>query len=208
MANASKYIRPKWNLHDINDNIEWDLFEGYIVEYNDISGIEIEYYIRDETVDQDYLYGEATNIRYLTAKTTKAFNEMWDEPIVTTGWGQNSEEGIVYLSMPKFTFTRDVSAGYYPKIGDIVKFIHNSRSYEIAMVHQEEKIFQLSRLVYSFMLKPYRYSEESESKKNISSDLDLTLTSPITAYGDNQNVEEESDNIYDYNDIDSSVYGF
>lgn len=208
MANASKYIRPKWNLHDINDNIEWDLFEGYIVEYNDISGIEIEYYIRDETVDQDYLYGEATNIRYLAAKTTKAFNEMWEEPIVTTGWGQYSEEGIVYLSMPKFTFTRDVSAGYYPKIGDIVKFIHNSRSYEIAMVHQEEKIFQLSRLVYSFMLKPYRYSEESESKKEISSDLDLTLTSPITAFGDNKNVETESDNIYDYNDVDSSVYGF
>lgn len=208
MANASKYIKPKWNLHDINDNIEWDLFEGYIVEYNDISGIEIEYYIRDESVDQDYLYGEATNIRYLTAKTTKAFNEMWEEPIVTTGWGQYSEEGITYLSMPKFTFTRDVSAGYYPKIGDIVKFAYNNRSYEIAMVHQEEKMFQLSRLVYSFMLKPYRYSEESESKKNISSDLDITLTSPITAYGDNENIENESDNIYDYNDVDSSVYGF
>jgi len=208
MANASKYIRPKWNLHDINDNIEWDLFEGYIVEYNDISGIEIEYYIRDESVEQDFLYGESENIRYLAAKTTKAFNEMFDEPIVTTGWGQYSEEGVVYLSMPKFTFTRDVSAGYYPKIGDVVKFVYNSRSYEVAMVHNEEKVFQLSKLVYSFMLKPYRYSEESESKKQISSDLDSTLVSPITAHGDNKNIEEESDNIYDYDDVDSSIYGF
>jgi hypothetical protein len=208
MANASKYIRPKWNLHNINDNIEWDLFEDYIVEYNDISGIEVDYYIRDESVSQDRLYGEATNIRYLTAKRTKVFNETWEELQVTTGWGQYSEDLIQYASMPKFTFSRDVSGSYTPKIGDVIKFVWNSRSFEVVMIHEEEKLFQLGKLVYSFMLKPYRYSEQGDSAKAISNDMDQTLTSPITAYGDNDYIEEQSDEIYDYTDVDSTVYGF
>jgi hypothetical protein len=208
MANASRYIKPKWNLHDINDNIEWELFEDYIVEYNDISGIELDYYIRDESVTQDYLYGEATNIRYLSALRTKGFLEFWEEINITSGWGQYADETVTYLSIPKFTFSRDVSAGYEPKIGDVIKYVWNNRSYEIVMIHEFEKIFQLSKLVYSLILRPYRYSEQGESTKEISSDLNQTLTSPITAYGDNDEVEEESNNIYDYNDVDSTIYGY
>lgn len=208
MANASRYIRPKWNIHDVNDNIEWDLFEDSIVEYNDISGIEIDYYIRDESVSQDYLYGEATNIRYLPAKRTKANLEFFDETQITSGWGQFADETVTYLAIPKFTFSRDVSAGIEPKIGDVIKYIFNERSYEIVMIHKFEKIFQLSKLVYSLILRPYRYSEQGDSAKAISSDLDQTLTSPITAYGDNENIEEESNNIYNYGDVDSTVYGY
>ena len=58
MASSSKLIKPKWELYNLENNPEHELFEDYIVEFTDIAGIKIEYYIRDEAIEMDTLYGE------------------------------------------------------------------------------------------------------------------------------------------------------
>lgn len=210
----------EWELYDISSNVEQDLFKRYISEFTDIAGIKIEYYIRDESIVMDDLYGESTNTRYLPALETKVIYEPTEEATMTTGFGIHSEEQIQYAQMPKFTFTRDVSAGYHPKPGDVIKTIWNDRAYEIADVNEEENIFHLNKPIWGFILKPFRFSDQSQSigdtkvgpdditpfDRDPSSELDPdTTTQPLTAYGDNEYIEEESNEILDY---DGSVYGF
>jgi hypothetical protein len=216
---ASGLIKPKWDLHHLQDNVEHDYFESLITEFTDISGIECRYYIRDEGMRKDYFYGESDRTRYLNPKVTRLMYEPTEEPTLTTGYGINSEEVISFASMPKFTLTRDVSAGYHPKPGDAIITTWNNRAYEIADVSEEEKIFQLRKFVWSFVLRPYRFSEESESAREISRftreptdpDLTDTMTDPLSAFGDNQDIEDESDEIFDYDEnlsIDSKIYGY
>jgi hypothetical protein len=214
-----KDTKPLWQLHHLQDNVEHDLFESIIVEYTDITGIIANYYIRDESREKDYLYGENPATRFFGPYETKLIYEPTEEPTLTTGFGINSEEVISWSSTPKWTFTRDVSAGYHPKPGDVVLTTWNDRAYEIADVHEEEKIFQLKKMVWGFVLKPYRFSDESESAREISrftrepTDTNLvkdTTTEPLSAFGDNLDLEEESDEIFDYdnNNYDTNVYGY
>lgn len=216
---GSGLIKPKWDLHHLQDNVEHDLFESLIVEFTDISGIECWYYIRDEQVRKDYFYGESDRTRYLPKKKTRLIYEPTEEPTLTTGYGINSEEVISFASMPKFTLTRDVSAGYHPKPGDAIITLWNDRAYEIADVSEEEKIFQLKKMIWGFVLRPYRFSEESESAREISRftreptdpNLTDTMITPLSAFGDNEEIEDESDEIFDYDqhtDIDSKIYGY
>jgi len=211
--------KNEWELYDISSNTEQDLFKGYITEFTDIAGIKIEYYIRDETIAMDDLYGESTNTSYLPARESKIVYDPTEEPTMTTGFGIHSEEQIQFALMPKFTFTRDVSAGYHPKPGDVIKTLWNSRTYEIADVNEEERIFQLNKPIWAFILKPFRFSDQSQSTASRTGPDDITefnrdpspaldpdtTSQPLTAYGDNEYIEEESDEIYDYDD---SVYGF
>ena len=44
MANINSLIKPNWKLHDLNNNPEHNLMRDYIVEFTDISGIEVWYY--------------------------------------------------------------------------------------------------------------------------------------------------------------------
>jgi hypothetical protein len=214
-----KDTKPTWQLHHLQDNVEHDLFESIIVEYTDITGIIAKYYIRDESREKDYLYGEHPATRYFGPYETKLIYEPTEEPTLTTGFGINSEEVISWTSLPKWTFTRDVSAGYHPKPGDAIITLWNNRAYEIADVHEEEKIFQLKKLIWGFVLKPYRFSDESESAREISRFTRLptnenlikdTTTEPLSAFGDNLSLENESDEVFDYedNDYDTSVYGY
>jgi len=210
----------EWELYNIASNVEQDLFKGYISEFTDIAGIKIEYYIRDENIVMDDLYGESTNTRYLAPLETKVIYDPTEEATMTTGFGIHSEEQIQFALIPKFTFTRDVSAGYHPKPGDVIKTIWNNRAYEIADVGEEQHIFQLNKPIWEFILKPFRFSDQSQSiGDNIVGPDDIstfnsdptpeldpdTTTQPLTAYGDNEFIEEESDEILDY---DNSVYGF
>lgn len=209
--------KPKWDLYQPNDNVEHDLFASVISEFTDISGILVEYYIRVQ-VEADYLYGESVSHKFLGPYETKLIYEPTEEPTLTTGFGINSEEAITYASTPKFTFSRDVSAGYHPKPGDALITPWNNRAYEIADVAEEEKIFQLKKMVWNFALKQYRYSDESDSSRDISrftrlptdpNKVNDTTTEPLTAFGDNTEIEEESNDIYNYGpDYDSSVYGY
>jgi len=215
--------KPLWDLHQIEGNVEHDLFNSLIVEFTDISGIKVNYYIRDESRTKDYFYGENPATRYFGPYESRLIYEPTEESTLTTGFGINSEEAISWASTPKWTFTRDISAGYHPKPGDAVVTIWNNRAYEIADVHEEEKIFQLKKMVWGFILRPYRFSDESDSAREIFRGVRLptvstnvnkrtnldTTTEPLSAFGDNEPIDEESDDIFDYGaDYDTTVYGY
>jgi len=201
--------KPKWELYNISDsNIEHDLFDSAIVEYNDISGAKINYYIRNEDIEMDQLYGESTNTAYLDARESKMVYDVTEETTMTDPFGIVSIDQIQYAWMPKSTFIRDISATYQPKPGDVIQTVWNQKSYEMVDVPAEGSIFQLKKMVWEFLLKPYRFSDQSSSAEDISYDLDNTLSEPLTAFGENQWIDDASDDIDAYSDVDSSIYGF
>jgi len=210
-----KTSKPLWELPQLQGNQEYLLFESTIVEFTDISGIVVDYYIRDPDRENDYLYGEGPASRYFGPYKTKFVYEPTEEITTTTGYGINSEEVISFAFIPKFTFSRDVSGGYVPKPGDAVVTIWNDRAYEIADCGEEEKIFQLKKMIWELILRPYRFSDESESAKKISRFTfpptdSSTISETISAFGDNKDLEDESDDIYDYedNNVDTKIYGY
>jgi hypothetical protein len=91
-------------------------------------------------------------------------------------------------------------------------------------VHEEENIFAATKLIWNFVLRPYRFSEQNEAVKGRIPELrdptedklketgsnTTTLTTPLSAFGDNDYLEAESDEIYDYgeNSVDTSIYGY
>lgn len=195
---------PTWDLHNLRDNVEHDLFESAICEFTDISGIVAEYYILDPVIQKqaDRLYGETTRTSYLLPpKKFKLIYEPTEESTLTNTFGITSDEMIQFAATPKLTFSRDVSAAYQPLPGDVLVTHWNNRAYEVVDVGEEEKIFQLKKMVWSFVLKPYRFSETSDSAR------DVTDSDPLSAYGDNKWIEEKSDEIHDYPDVDESIYG-
>jgi len=211
MTKISELIKPTWELYQINDNVEHDLFENYIVEFTDISGIKINYFILDENkVILDTLYGEAQkqNESYLGPFESKTVYDVTEETTLTNSFGINSEDIIQYLSIPKFTFSRDISASYEPKPGDVIQTLWNERNYEIVDVHEESRIFQLKKMAWEFLVKPFRFSSDTESAKSILKDPDSTMSNPLSAYGNNEWLEDESEKIHDYSDTDKSVYGY
>lgn len=201
MANPFESSKPEWNMYDLEDNPEHKLFLGYITEFTDISGIVIDYYIRDGSIPMDQLYGESTNTEYLDPLRTKIIYEPTEEITSTTGFGIVSEDMIQYAFIPKYTFSRDVSGSINPKPGDVLKTLWNEQVYEIVDVGEEEKIFQLKKMIWELILKPFRFSDQSDS-------ADITESAPISAWGDNAFIEEESNEIDDYSDVDEGVYGY
>lgn len=222
--------QPQWQLEDISiSNQEVIYYEDAIVEFTDIAGISIDYRMRDITIPSDRLYGEQSNVEYLPAKTTKILYDITEENNIIRSLGFTSDETISFAEIPVYTFTRDVSASSIddwppsgndappdnylsnpvPRPGDVLTVLWNNLSYEVVSVVDRNRVFQLQRKVFGLILKPYRYSEQSSSAKELLSDMDTTLTSPITGFGDNSWIEDESDDIYDYGgDVDSSIYGF
>ena len=200
--------RPEWELYQLEYNLEHDLQDSVVVEYNDIQGIKINYYMRNEAIDMDQLYGESVNTAYVGPYETKMTYEVTEEPTMTSEFGITSIDVIQYGWIPTSTFSRDVSASQDPKPGDVIQTPWNERAYEVVDVGQEGSIFQLKKNVWEFILKPYRFSAQSDSAEDVSYDVDSTLSEPLTAYSDNEYITEQSDSIDDYDDVDESVYGF
>jgi hypothetical protein len=122
------------------------------------------------------------------------------------------------MQMSKSVFTRDVSNIFIPKIGDVIKTLWNNKSYEIVDVGSESKIFQGKKMIWEFICRPYRYSSQSESADNILFDTpseinfpeinETTTSKPISSYGENDYIEEESEKIESYDNLDTTIYGF
>lgn len=233
MANINNLIKPKWQLHDLNNNPEHDLYTSYVVEFTDIQGIECWYWVRDEDrIEIDNIYGEPRhqNILYRDPKLTKLIYDVTEEPTLTGGFGIVSEDIVQYGFMPKFTYSRDVSGTGTPKPGDVIQTIWNDRSYEVVDVGEEAHIFQLKKLIYEFILRPYRFSEQSDDAGQIGNSVDrsnrtatflsdpspsgglfdgsITTSTPLSGFGNNKEIEEESDDIDLYGDVDTSIYGY
>jgi hypothetical protein len=226
MAKANRLRRPKFNLYEINNNIEHELFETVSAEFCDIAGFEILYYRRDEAgIETDNLYGEPKfqNVTYLAPKTTKFVYQPTEEPTFTGMFGINSEEILQFAAIPKLNFIRDVG-DFHPKPGDAVYTPWNDRAYEVVHCEEEEGMFMAAKFSWNFILRPFRYSDQSDSEDDISTfkfapsapwrknmnDGRQTLTSPLSGFGDNKIIQDESDEIFDYSEVtsDTSIYGY
>jgi len=207
--------KPQWSIYDIQHNPEYHLAESLAMELNDIAGIEMYYYAKDTSVTPDVLYGETMNAEYTSGKKTKAVYEVGEIPTVYSMFGMIATDQVV-LHIPQGTYKRDISSTVRPAVGDAIVFpwyrdeftaTPIGRTFEIIHVAEDQNIFQLRSLVFSIYLIPYRFSEESISAATISSDLSTTLPG-ISAFGDNEWIETQSDLIDDYSDVDQKIYGY
>lgn len=199
---------PQWQVHDLN-NPEHDLFESMIVEQNDIYGFEVLWYRYDKTKTMDTLYGEDQTARFLPVKRTKLTYSPTEEVRIADMFGLVSDEAISYLQIPQYTFKRDVIGDLEtteePVAGDVIHLIWNGVSYEVVDVGLELNVFQNRKFGYEVRVRPYRYSEQSDSyEEAISTDN----TAQVSAWGDNEWIEEQSDTIDNYTDVDEAIYGY
>lgn len=207
--------KPQWEFYNAHDNPEWLLAENMAAEFTDITGIKVTYYQKDTSIVSDVLYGETQDTEYLEGKETKILYEVGEIPTLYSMFGMMATDQIV-AHIPQCIYSRDVSKTEMPKPGDVMKVKwyrgdfqsdQDSRTFEISHVAQDQSIFQLKSLVFVLYLMPYRFSEESQDAKDVSSDLSTTFTG-ISAYGDNTWIETESQAISAYTGIDTSVYGY
>lgn len=208
--------KPQWEIHNVKTNPEWQLAESVAAEYTDITGIKVTYFQRNNNIQPDVLYGETQDIEFLEGKETKILYEVGEIPTLYSMFGMVATDQII-AHIPQTIYFRDVSKTELPKPGDVLKvqwyrgdFIEDDdlsqRTFEISHVAQDQSIFQLRSLVYVLYLMPYRFSEESQSAKDVSSDLNTTFQS-ISAYGDNLWIDTQSESLSAYEDVDESIYG-
>lgn len=206
------YNKPQWGngngLYDLYDNPEHGLSQSLIMEYTDIAGIKVQVHVRSSKLeDYDRLYGEDNDYSLDSGLTTKLLYDVNEEPQVWADWGMWGTDTII-THIPKGTWERDISESNPPKIGDVISiewYLDGSgRNFEVAHVDDDDKIFQLKKMIWILILKPYRHSEQSESADAI------TATPAVSAFGENDFIQNEGDLIFDYEDegVDSSIYGY
>lgn len=235
--------RPQWELEDLENNPEHQLFNSMICEFTDISGFSVIYYVSKANMDE--LWGEDPNNDYEEGSITKLIYEPTEETTILNAFGITSDETLQFAMIPRDTFTRDVSGAFLsaapsgtdvatvnvePMAGDVIKTVWNDRKYEVVDVGKEAKIFQAKKMVWELILRPYRFSEQSEQAEeiylgiNTEDDYNHDQTSWTEApsadtkpptkpyaegtYGDNTWAEETSDSVDNYKDVDTGVFGF
>ena len=215
-----------WNLIDLSENNpEHNLFESTVEEFTRIAGFPIYYYIFLEPDSPDPIYGEDPNAQYTSAYETKLVYEPTEEQNILDSFGITSDETVQYMQIPKKVFYDDVAEQYQfdndttteiiPKVGDCIRTLWNNKIYEIIEVGSEQKIFQAKKLVWEVITRPYRHSQESDSAETMlfqtPDEVDFpdsnvtTTTKQLSAYGDNENIEDKSDT---KSDTDTAIYGF
>lgn len=222
--------KPQLETYNIITNPEYQLAENIAAEFTDISGIKCIWHQKDLSITSDYLYGETQDIEYLEGKPTKILYEVGEIPTIYSMFGMVATDQIV-AHIPQSVYRRDVSTTRPPTVGDVIIVPHyrdlpfmttlSGRTFEIIHTAEDQAIFQLRSLVYSLYMIPYRFSEESESARNVSMDVDdlydptnafqrfpETDTPSITAFGDNSEIQTDSDALSAYDGVDTSIYGY
>lgn len=200
---------PKWELHDLN-NPEWDLFESLIVEQNDIKGFECLYYRYDKDKTMDTLYGEDQTSKLHPPKRTKISYDPVEVVRVADMFGLMNDESLSWMQFPKYTFKRDVLEDLdgvdAPMPGDVLYLYWNEMAYEVVDVSEELNTFQARKFCYELRVKPFRYSQQDASAEEVVTEM---LDTPeVSAWGDNNWIEEESNKIDNYGNIDEKIYGY
>lgn len=218
----------EWNLFDQENNNEQQMFSDLLVEFTDIGGFPIKYYI--SLAKMDRLFGEDPSNDYAEPVTTKLVYEPTDETSILDSFGFQGNDTIQYAMISKQMFERDIgptfltyspSATIQPMVGDVITTLWNSRNYEIVDLGSEEKIFQGKKHIWEFILRPFRFSNESTKSKEIhltdnvddiqiiedENDGNGVNEYPEVKLGDNEWVENESDTIDNYNDVDKKIFG-
>lgn len=211
-------FKPQWELLNFEDPIdETLLFDSVISEATDIMGFPIEFYTLIADLEEiDKIYGENPNQSWNGPYRTKLIYEPTNEMEVLNAFGFSSDDAITAMMMAKAVFSRDVSSEFIPKVGDVIKTLWNNKQYEIVDVGAESKIFQGKKMVWDFICRPFRHSNQSTSADRILFDSPFESDFPLInkeydvkeleELGDNETIEEESNLIN--NDIDSSLYGY
>lgn len=212
------YTKPHWQLLDLSPtNPEYELFDNLICEFTDISGFDVQYYVKNPT-NVDYLYGESTLENFDGPYDTKMIYQPAEENIILNIFGMSADDSIEQAQIPKSMFSRDVSGNINPKVGDVIRTKWNNRLYEVTNISAEKKIFQGKKLIWDFMMKPYRHNEAVDNSI-IQGDLNnfeetddinniFNLTKELSGFGENEQIEQESEKIHDPNDIDENLYGY
>lgn len=228
---------PNWSMYDL-DTCEHNLFESTLCEITDIQGFPFEYRIL--LPKHDYLFGEDPNNTLSYPSVSKCIYAPEMETTILEVFGLTADDTLQYMSIPKSIFTRDLSmvftdtmgpsAFVKPRMGDVITTIWNNRSYEIASIEEEQDIFLAKKFTWSLVLRPYRFSEQSDEHREVHTGFaDDPFESIITGgyeppesgevpdlvqrtyleekFGDNENVEDESDTIVDYPDPDERAFG-
>ena len=225
MMTLSPSTSPQWELLDFNqEEQEYILFDSVVSEANDIMGFPIEYWTI-ESSGSDYLYGENPTQEWDGPFYTKLLYEPTSEPDVLNVFGLSSDDTIETMQLTKTVFKRDISSTP-PVVGDLIKTLWNNKTYEVAEVSSEATIFQGMKMVWDLICRPFRYNYESDDVDGFlfndpdSDDFpdinETTTTQTYTTsgdtiqyqYGDNDEIEEESDSIEGYEGLDTIYYGY
>lgn len=201
-------------------------------EFADISGWDVEIYLMNPK-SIDHVYGESNVKGYDGPFRTKLLYAPEVEKTLIDTFGFSNNETIQYSEMPKAIWVRDVveiqdmrqeityDIDYeQPKPGDLIKTLWDGSVYEITHVSSAERIFNGTKLVWSFAMKPYSYDYEgSEAQDVIFDELEINDFPDVNASRDKITEEQmnmerkivkdeaaENDN-FD-SEIDPSVYGY
>jgi hypothetical protein len=202
---------------------EHDLFESLLVESCDIYGIEVDYYPLDVN-NFDPIYGENQTKQFLGPWQTKVIYKPADEANEFNIFGMIGDEIIDAMQIPQFTFWRDVPGSPYgPNPGDVIHVKWNRSqtgvsglndiTYEVTAVNDTQNTFLALKFSYEIKVKPYRFGEEENSVRTASLDpiTQLGDSLPLSAWGDGDLIQEESEQIDDYDGIESEIekiYGY
>ena len=206
-------INPAWEMYSNEKTCEHEYFENLVVEFCDISGVEVFYYKIDPT-NMDPIYGEDPNMPYYGKKVTKMLMPVTGSPDIINIFGMLDDVQVNDAFIPKAIFNRDVHPTSQPMIGDIIYVSWIERLYEITWVDDkiDSGIFLAKSFTWQMSIRPYRYSSQNETADALIAPLVLgegpTTTLSISAVGENETIEEESSNIETYSGIDTKIYGF
>jgi hypothetical protein len=215
--------RPQLSMYDIEPtNQDHMLFEDLIVERNDIYGIAAEYYVlkfESEDHPPDRLYGENPMEAFDGPYLTKVNFIPVDETSVGDIFGIVNQETLAdNITIPKYTFTRDVSASSYalhetvhtsgsvaqPMAGDLIHFPFSEITYEIVNVCHSQTTFLAGRFYWELNAKLYKTTQTG----HIPDPDTLTNATPLSAWSDSDWIEENKTEKYtDLPNIDD-LYGF
>ena len=211
-----------WSMYDISpDNCEHKLYECMIAEATDIQGFSIEY--RMLRPKDDWLWGEDPNSRLSYPSYTKVLYAPGASSNLLDLFGLVSDEAIQYMFIPMAIFKRDMAmlwndmlgpdAFVKPRVGDIVKTLWNNFNYEVVSIAEEDNVFMAKKFVYSLILRPFRFSEQSDEHREVHDGMlddpfssivpgpsgDIIQFNEFTEeYGDNTNIDHNSNRIYNY----------
>lgn len=222
-GNSGGHCQPSnWSMYDDN-NPEYMIFESNLCEVTDISGFPIEY--RTLLPKNDRLFGEDPNSGLSDPATTKVIYAPETESNLLDLFGLTADDTLQYMFIPKLIFSRDMSGIFEeflgdniavrPRVGDVITTLWNNRNYEITNISEEDDIFLAKKYTYSLILKPFRFSEQSDEHREVHMGLpDDPFASIVSGpsgdyiqnnyatdnFGDNDVIDNESGDIYDYDD--------
>jgi hypothetical protein len=212
-------LGPKWSIHDINSdtdpnvsyNNETDLYESLLVESCDIYGSPVEIYLINLN-NPDKIYGEDQNATYTGPFRSKVIYTPVEESHLIQSFGMIADETISYMQIPIYTWNRDVTTQReaqdepyqseadtrQPVAGDIIRPVWDyGKSYEVVDSNTDANVFQLSKLTFNLIVKIVKFSEQDDVLGGLMS------SAQVSSWGDNNQIEVESQVIDDYSDLEN-----